>query len=243
MGSSKKDSRTSTTNNLPLSNLIDTVEVAPGIRFPLKRLLTEDGRQEAELLRREWIRKNRDPDDYIVGEKLRINLPPGAAGYLELDTKGLILRIAKLISSRAAYRLGPLEHPDAPRVIVERVREILRSKIKSGSRGFLVELMEDVFFETLLTLEGEITFNFERSGLKKEWGKRVAKRAYNKRRRILAREGLFPTPHLLRVALGEAVEAILKAAKTGKIGDGKIFLSTVGDAIRIRNGEHGESAL
>src|SRR6266852_2767357 len=40
-----------------------------------------------------------------------------------------------------------------------------------------------------------------------------------------------------------AVEAVLKAAKTGKIGDGKIFLSTVGDAIRIRNGEHGESAL
>jgi len=39
------------------------------------------------------------------------------------------------------------------------------------------------------------------------------------------------------------VEAILKAAKTGKIGDGKIFLSTVGDAIRIRNDEHGESVL
>ncbi len=40
-----------------------------------------------------------------------------------------------------------------------------------------------------------------------------------------------------------AIEAILKAAKTGKIGDGKIFLSTVGDAIRIRNDEHGESVL
>jgi nitrogen regulatory protein P-II 1 len=40
-----------------------------------------------------------------------------------------------------------------------------------------------------------------------------------------------------------AVEAILKAAKTGKIGDGKIFLSTVGDAIRIRNDEHGEDVL
>lgn len=40
-----------------------------------------------------------------------------------------------------------------------------------------------------------------------------------------------------------AVEAILKAAKTGKIGDGKIFLSNVGDTIRIRNSERGESAL
>jgi nitrogen regulatory protein P-II 1 len=40
-----------------------------------------------------------------------------------------------------------------------------------------------------------------------------------------------------------AVEAILKAAKTGEIGDGKIFLSTVGDAVRIRNSQRGESAL
>jgi nitrogen regulatory protein P-II 1 len=40
-----------------------------------------------------------------------------------------------------------------------------------------------------------------------------------------------------------AVETILKAAKTGQIGDGKIFLSTVQEAIRIRNGERGESVL
>jgi nitrogen regulatory protein P-II 1 len=41
----------------------------------------------------------------------------------------------------------------------------------------------------------------------------------------------------------QAVQAILKAAKTGKIGDGKIFLSKVDDAIRIRNEEHGDAAL
>ncbi|PYV17309.1 MAG: P-II family nitrogen regulator [Acidobacteria bacterium] len=40
-----------------------------------------------------------------------------------------------------------------------------------------------------------------------------------------------------------AVQAILKTAKTGKIGDGKIFLSKVNDAIRIRNEERGDSAL
>lgn len=40
-----------------------------------------------------------------------------------------------------------------------------------------------------------------------------------------------------------AVQAILKAAKTGKIGDGKIFLSRVDEAIRIRNEERGEGAL
>lgn len=40
-----------------------------------------------------------------------------------------------------------------------------------------------------------------------------------------------------------AVEAILRTAQTGKIGDGKIFLSPIGEAIRIRNEQHGESAL
>jgi nitrogen regulatory protein P-II 1 len=39
------------------------------------------------------------------------------------------------------------------------------------------------------------------------------------------------------------VDTILKAAKTGKIGDGKIFLSRVEEAIRIRNEERGENAL
>jgi nitrogen regulatory protein PII len=40
-----------------------------------------------------------------------------------------------------------------------------------------------------------------------------------------------------------AVEAISKAAQSGKIGDGKIFISTIDDAVRIRTGEHGASAL
>jgi nitrogen regulatory protein P-II 1 len=45
-------------------------------------------------------------------------------------------------------------------------------------------------------------------------------------------------------ALAEAaVQAILKTAKTGKIGDGKIFLSKIDEAIRIRNDERGETAL
>jgi nitrogen regulatory protein P-II 1 len=39
------------------------------------------------------------------------------------------------------------------------------------------------------------------------------------------------------------IETILKSAKTGKIGDGKIFVSRVEEAIRIRNEERGESAL
>lgn len=41
----------------------------------------------------------------------------------------------------------------------------------------------------------------------------------------------------------KAVQAIMHAARTGKIGDGKIFLSRIDDIIRIRNEERGEGAL
>ena len=40
-----------------------------------------------------------------------------------------------------------------------------------------------------------------------------------------------------------AVQAIIKAAKTGKIGDGKVFVYTVDEAIRIRTDEKGELAI
>jgi nitrogen regulatory protein P-II 1 len=40
-----------------------------------------------------------------------------------------------------------------------------------------------------------------------------------------------------------AIQTILKTAKTGKIGDGKIFVSKIDEAIRIRDEERGEAAL
>ena len=40
-----------------------------------------------------------------------------------------------------------------------------------------------------------------------------------------------------------AIEAIQQAAHTGRIGDGKIFVSTIDEAIRIRTGEHGADAV
>ncbi|HMN36497.1 MAG TPA: P-II family nitrogen regulator [Hyphomicrobium sp.] len=43
--------------------------------------------------------------------------------------------------------------------------------------------------------------------------------------------------------LDKAVQAIQKAAKTGRIGDGKIFISSIEDAIRIRTGESGRDAI
>jgi len=39
------------------------------------------------------------------------------------------------------------------------------------------------------------------------------------------------------------VDALLSSARTGKIGDGKIFISTIDEAIRIRTGERGREAL
>jgi len=43
--------------------------------------------------------------------------------------------------------------------------------------------------------------------------------------------------------LDAAIDAIIKAARTGKIGDGKIFVSDVSHVIRIRTGETDESAI
>jgi len=52
----------------------------------------------------------------------------------------------------------------------------------------------------------------------------------------------------LEIAVGDAqvepvIQAIVAAAGTGKIGDGKIFVSNLSEAIRIRTGEHGEDAV
>jgi nitrogen regulatory protein P-II 1 len=41
----------------------------------------------------------------------------------------------------------------------------------------------------------------------------------------------------------KAIEAILSTAKTGKFGDGKVFVTNLEDAVRIRTGERGEDAL
>jgi len=43
--------------------------------------------------------------------------------------------------------------------------------------------------------------------------------------------------------LQPAIQAIIKAAKTGKIGDGKVFVSTIDDTYRIRTGEQGDMAV
>jgi len=52
----------------------------------------------------------------------------------------------------------------------------------------------------------------------------------------------------IEIALGDelvakTVEAIVKSAKTGKIGDGKVFIVPLDDVVRIRTDEHGDSAI
>lgn len=43
--------------------------------------------------------------------------------------------------------------------------------------------------------------------------------------------------------VSQVIEAVEKAAKTGRIGDGKVFVTTVEEAVRIRTGERGEDAV
>ena len=43
--------------------------------------------------------------------------------------------------------------------------------------------------------------------------------------------------------LDQAIDAIVKAARTGKIGDGKIFVTDIGQVLRIRTGETDEAAI
>ena len=51
-------------------------------------------------------------------------------------------------------------------------------------------------------------------------------------------EVIVPDAHVERV-----VYAIEKTARTGRVGDGKIFVLPVGDAVRIRTGQHGDGAV
>jgi nitrogen regulatory protein P-II 1 len=44
-------------------------------------------------------------------------------------------------------------------------------------------------------------------------------------------------------SVNQVVETLAAAARSGKIGDGKIFVSAIEDVVRIRNGERGETAL
>lgn len=56
-------------------------------------------------------------------------------------------------------------------------------------------------------------------------------------------ERIFVTFFCREKYLDPAIQAILKSAKTGEVGDGKIFISDIIDAYRIRTGERGDKAM
>lgn len=212
MSSSKRKSPTEKTQQKDYSNFLDSVEIeiVPGIRIPMKSLRTEKGRQEAESLRRVWLRQNRNPFDYVRPETLKVNkrLWGCVQTFFGLDAQMFLYTIAKQITQAASYPLGTGEHPDAPSVIVERAREILHETVNRELNAFISQLIDDVLFETILSLDGEIKLNDGRADLKKEWYRRASERVEKKHRRIFRREGLFHTRHLLREAILEAIEEI-----------------------------------
>ena len=63
---------------------------------------------------------------------------------------------------------------------------------------------------------------------------------------VLIFENIPPTDLFIILSFiskGKKVKAIVETAKTGDIGDGKIFISSVEDVVRIRTGERGEKAI
>jgi nitrogen regulatory protein P-II 1 len=56
-------------------------------------------------------------------------------------------------------------------------------------------------------------------------------------------ERIYLTIVVRDVNLEKTVETLLKSARTGEVGDGKIFISNIDDSIRIRTGERGDESL
>ena len=75
-----------------------------------------------------------------------------------------------------------------------------------------------------------------------------AESGYEEAAAVLGEKGKLYPKRILTVvvpdnAVDEVVEAIIKANQTGKPGDGKIFVTSLGDAVRVRTAETGESSI
>jgi len=81
----------------------------------------------------------------------------------------------------------------------------------------------------------EVEGHGKQKGVTQQWRGEEYRMDYLPKLRL---EIVAPTADVDRI-----VQAIIKNAKTGAVGDGKIFISEIKDAIRIRTGEHGEDAI
>ena len=110
-------------------------------------------------------------------------------------------------------------------------------KIEAIIKPFKVEEVKDALTE--LGLQGMTTFDVKGFGRQKGHTEIYRGSEYT----------VDFVPKILVLAVvadslvGAAVSAIIKAAKTGSVGDGKIFVSTIEEAIRIRTEEVGEKAI
>jgi nitrogen regulatory protein PII len=110
-------------------------------------------------------------------------------------------------------------------------------KIEAIIKPFKVEEVKDALTE--LGLQGMTTFDVKGFGRQKGHTEIYRGSEYT----------VDFVPKILVLAVvadslvGVAVSAIIKAAKTGAVGDGKIFVSTIEEAIRIRTEEIGEKAI
>ena len=110
-------------------------------------------------------------------------------------------------------------------------------KIEAIIKPFKVEEVKDALTE--LGLQGMTTFDVKGFGRQKGHTEIYRGSEYT----------VDFVPKILVLAVvadslvGAAVSAIIKAAKTGAVGDGKIFVSSIEEAIRIRTEEVGEKAI
>jgi nitrogen regulatory protein PII len=105
-------------------------------------------------------------------------------------------------------------------------------KIEAIIKPFKVEEVKDALTE--LGIEGMTTIDVKGFGRQKGHTEIYRGSEYTVE---------FISKGMIFVVVGDAVKAIVKAAKTGAIGDGKVFISTIDEALRIRTEEEGEKAI
>ncbi len=105
--------------------------------------------------------------------------------------------------------------------------------IKPAKLDIVCQVLEKIGYPGLMITE--IEGHGKQKGLVQQWrGKQY-------------KVGLLPKVKIEVVVKDQDVEsiieAIVKAARTGEVGDGKIFVSTIDDVVRIRTGERGNAAI
>jgi hypothetical protein len=178
---------------------------------------------------REEFRSLIDPDNYIgPGYSYYSVESPGHAKVLAaLDTQMIVSGVARRIIQGSAPKWTVTSaglHPDGEhtRTIVIEVRKAFDRRVGLALREFLDGLLEDLYYESLLALGGEIRYPATRDSVKKRWKGAISARVAKMRRNRSAREGTFPTRFLLRNALLEALGQILAGGHKERVKQSEV---------------------